>query len=264
MTDELPLQHLQKQSSAYIYFLSIYFITIGVLYLWGYWSPFDVNILEYLNLTDIVRLTAYPIASSFGFLALGMILGGSTGLGTTLPSGGGRNTPTGQILNKYKSLFVALYVLVVLVILLFGSGNKWFILPFLLYPFIFPYLSARNFLVRQIPADKPREICVLLLVVAPFFAFGYGRLTAYEIIDGKKFSYVLSAIDNVSVPLDAEPNQRVRLIGHAGDFLFFWEPKNSILMISKFEGEKILMLGRFEQKDSVLPQEVPSNTEKKL
>ncbi len=63
----------KEKVSTYLYFSSLYFVTVGVLYLWGYWTTFEVNILEYLSLADIVKSTAYPIASTFIFFVIGVI-----------------------------------------------------------------------------------------------------------------------------------------------------------------------------------------------
>lgn len=265
MTDESSPQFQQKESSAYVYFSSLYFVTVGALYLWGYWSPFGVNILEYLNLTDIVKSTAYPIASAFGFLALGVILSDLTGGKRTFPVGGGSNTSIGRTLRKNKPLLLMLYIAGSLAVLVFGPIEKWqMVLPILLGIPIALYASERNFLAHHIPEESTRSVCLFLLAILPFFAFGHGHLKAHAILEGKIFDYVLSPIDNAPVTLEAEPSQRIRFIGHAGDFLFFWEPKKSLLVISKLEKGKTLMLGHFEQKSSVPPQEAQPSTAKKL
>jgi len=51
------------------YWSTAYVVVVAVLYLWGYWSPFNINVLEYLSLADVVKAAAYPLASVF-FLRL--------------------------------------------------------------------------------------------------------------------------------------------------------------------------------------------------
>ena len=61
--------------ASYLYFSSLYFIATGVLYLWGYWTPFNVNILEYMSLSDVLKTTAYSIALTAGITMVGTLLG---------------------------------------------------------------------------------------------------------------------------------------------------------------------------------------------
>ncbi|WP_027924435.1 hypothetical protein [Pseudomonas sp. URMO17WK12:I12] len=245
MSEKLFPEQLRAQSGVYIYFLSLYFATVGVLYLWGYWSPFGVNILEYVSLTDIVKSTIYPIASAFIFLALGVIMGQLVRIGPTLPPGEGKHTAIARFLSRHKRLLIILYIAVILTLLIYGPVEKWQgALPVLLGAPIALYASARNVLARQIPADGSRTVCLFLLAVLPFIAFGHGQLRAAAVLEGKTFDYV---IDSVIVTPDAQPLQSTRFVGHAGDFFFFFEPKKSTLIISKFETVKTLRLGRFER-----------------
>lgn len=244
MTDESIPDQLKKHSNIYIYFLSLYFVAVGSLYLWGYWSSFGVNILEYLSLADIVKSTAYPIASVFISLVIGVVLAEISSVKKKFPSGGGRNTAEGRFLLKHKGFLGILYIAGTLALLVFGPIGKWLVLPMLFGIPIALYARERNVLAYQIPAEAPRNVCLLLLATLPLFAFGLGKTGANYILDGKVFYYVL---DNDSVTPSSEPSQKIRFIGHAGDFIFFWEPKKSILSISKFEVGKTLRLARFEQ-----------------
>ena len=244
MTDEPIPEKLKNNSNIYIYFLSLYFIAVGTLYLWGYWSLFGVNILEYLTLADIVKSTAYPIASIFISLAIGVVLAEISSVKKKLPSGGGRNSVAGRFLLKHKGLMGILYIAGTLAILVFGPIEKWLVLAALLGPPIALYARERNFLVYQIPAEAPRSVCLFLLATLPLFAFGLGKIGANSVLEGKAFYYV---IDNDSITPNSEPSQRTRFIGRAGDFVFFWEPKESIISFSKLEAGKSLRLGKFGQ-----------------
>ena len=221
-------------------------MSVGVLYLWGYWSTFNVNILEYLSLVDVIRLTAYPIASAFAFMAIGAVFGEIFfGPGALLP-GGGRNTKTVKFLRKIAPLLIILYVSVTVIFVLFDIPNKWLVLPVLLAPPLALFAKRRDFLVGIIPYDSLRTIVIYLLAVLPTFAYGQGRLRAADIVDGRKFDYVLSTIDEVSIAADASPVQKVRYLGHAGDFLFYLNPVTTVLVITKFQEDKSLLLKHFD------------------
>ena len=75
----------------YAYVSSLYFLAVGVLYLWGYWPSFGVNVLEYAGLTDIIKTAAYPVASLFVFFAVGAVFGELLA-SDALPPGGGAGT----------------------------------------------------------------------------------------------------------------------------------------------------------------------------
>ena len=45
-----------------------YFLLVGISYLWGFWLPFDLNILAFADLTDIIKSSVYPMLPAAGFL----------------------------------------------------------------------------------------------------------------------------------------------------------------------------------------------------
>ena len=64
----------QKTKGILAYCSSAYFFSVAALYLWGYWSPFKINILEYVSLSDVIKIAAFPIASVFILVAIGMLI----------------------------------------------------------------------------------------------------------------------------------------------------------------------------------------------
>jgi hypothetical protein len=246
MTDESSESPLRKPGSTHLYFLTLYLITVGILYLWGYWSSFNVNILEYLSLTDVIRWTAYPIATAFGFLAIGALLGEYLVGQGFFPVGAGRNSRTGKFLGRFSVLLAILYVVVLVALALSNAPNKWRLLSLLLATPIYLFAKNHGLLLGLIPNDSARSVVIFLLALLPTFAYGQGRLEAEQIMDGRKFDYALSPIDQVSSPADANPNQKMRYLGHAGDFFFFLNPASHVLVITKFQDDKALLLKHFD------------------
>ena len=66
---------ISKPAGNTFYILTMYCVSVGVLHLWGFWSKFKINILEYISVADVIRSTAYLIASVFVFLVIGAGLG---------------------------------------------------------------------------------------------------------------------------------------------------------------------------------------------
>jgi hypothetical protein len=248
MTGESSESSIGKPASTQLYFLTLYFVAVGVLYLWGYWSTFNVNILEYLSLTDVIRLTAYPVASAFVFMAIGAVVAEVLVGQPTLPAGIGRNTRTGKFLRKIVPFLVFAYLAATVALTLSNIPNKWSPLSVLFAVPVYVFAKKRDFLIDLVPHDSARSIVIYLLATLPTFAYGQGQLHAAVIVGGQKFEYVLSPIDQVSVAADASPIQRVRYLGHAGDLFFFLNPMHSILVITKFQDDKPLLLKHFDSK----------------
>lgn len=242
----------QERTSTYLYFSSLYFVTVGVLYLWGYWSTFNVNILEYLSLADIIKSTAYPIASAFVFMVLGAAIGEVLADDSSLAPGAGRNTPTGKFLLRFYPWLVVIYAIVTIALLVLGPVDKWLALPVLFAMPAYLYFRRLGLFNNVLRHDSARSLAIFLMATLPTFGYGHGRIRAQEIVDGVKFEYAISPIENVSVVNDASPGQRPRFLGHAGDFIFFLEPMQGTLVISKFEGTKSLVLKHFDR-PSALP-----------
>jgi hypothetical protein len=245
MTKESNEMAIPKRATIYLYFLTPYFVSVGVLYLWGFWSTFNVNILEYLGITDVIRLTAYPIASAFITVAFGAVLSEAT-MGNRFPSGGGRNTRTGIFLRRTAPILVGIYALGILTLLFLDVPNKWYVLPLLLVLPVSFIAKERGFLIEVIPKDSVRSLGIFFLAILPPLAYGHGRIAAADIREARRFDYVLSPIDQVSVASDASPIQRVRFLGHTGDFYFYLNPTNSAIVITKFKDDRTLLLKHFD------------------
>ncbi|MGF6240361.1 hypothetical protein P3T42_002112 [Paraburkholderia sp. GAS38] len=240
-----------EKISTYLYFCSLYFISVGVLYLWGYWSTFNVNILEYLTLADIVKSTAYPIASTLVFFAIGAVVGELLAGGNRLPPGGGRNTRVGNVLHKIRPILVVMYVVITLAVLQFGPVEKWRVLALLFAGPVYFAGKQRGIFQSIIPDESSRSIVLFLMATIPTLAYGQGRLNADQIFNSVKFQYVVSSIDFVGVVNQVDPTQRPRYLGHTGDFLFFFEPTKGALVIAKFDDTKTLELKQFERQRPV-------------
>ncbi|MBC3458863.1 hypothetical protein [Pseudomonas mosselii] len=243
---ETPTEQLNR---TYIYPISLYFISVSVLYLWGYWSPFDINILEYLSLTDIVKSTAYPIASAFLSMAAGIIVSGLTG---NPPNPGSRSkTPVGKFFNRNLKAITIIYVIVTLSLFnTLPTKYSTIIVPALLGIPLAIYADNLNLLAGAITHYRLRGACTYMLAVLPFFAFGQGYWKAQQIINGDKFDYVISTTRGLQALGIDEPTRNPRLVGHAGDHIFLWDPQNSLLAISKIEEGKPLILRRYQANKS--------------
>jgi hypothetical protein len=240
----------QQQSggyaSKYAYLSSLYFVVVGVLYLWGYWPTFEVNILEYAGLTDIIKTAAYPIASFFVFFALGAVTGEFLAIGDALPAGGGVNTPAGRILRTVAPYVVAAYIIGTLLFFFLGPVEKWRVLPLLVALPL--YVTARRYdlLSGLVKHDNVRSTLVFLLAALPFFAYGHGRLKAAAIVSGEEFVFAISPIPGVSAPVAGPMMSNPRYLGVAGGSVFFYMPERRSTIVVLMGDLKALELSRYK------------------
>ncbi len=246
--------------TSYLYISSIYFVTVGILYLWGYWAPFNVNILEYLSFSDILKSTAYPIVSAFLFSAIGIFLGDILGVGKkSLPAGEGKNTLEGKFLNKHIRKFIFLYLIMTASLWIWGPIEKWnATLPMLIaIPLAF-IVKRTGLLASDIPNEDTRSSVIFMLVLLLPIAYGHGRLKAAKILDGNEYQYVVSPIDGLSLNPNSTTEQRPRFLGQAGDYLFLFNPTLKSILIMKFDQARILNLNNFARSPTLV-KNLPHN-----
>jgi hypothetical protein len=243
MIDVLERPSSTARIGWYVYLGTLYCIGAGVLYLWGYWARFNVNILEYMTVGDVVRAAAYPLTRMFVFAVVGMVLG-ELMFGGALPPGGGRGTLVGKSLHKIAPVLLLVYLVTTLVLVFYGPVTKWYVLPLLLSAPAYIVAKDRGFLVAAIPHESARTVAIYALVTLPAFAYGQGRLVAARIADGSEYDYVLSAVDGISA---GEPTvgRGLRLLGHGGDFYFLLDPVEQTVVIGRTEDMATLRIKRF-------------------
>ena len=227
---------------------SAYAVSVGILYLWGYWSTFHVNILEYLSLAEVVKVAAYPLVSSFVFLAIGAAIGEFI-YSPALPEGGGRDTLFGRFLLRASPYLRAVYFFGTLALFLFGPVTKWYYLSFLFAIPVYSALKPSGFLNDMIPHDRTRSFVIYMLLVLPTYAYGIGKIHSTQVLEGVAYDYL--AEDTIGVAPSSDPNdprKRIKFLGQVNDHLFLLAPDNGTLIITQFEKTRTLVLRRHDTK----------------
>jgi hypothetical protein len=72
------LEKLKNNLAVISTILVVYFTICGTLWHIGYWSTFDINILQYITASDIIKIFIIPFLSSglillFSYLAFGYV-----------------------------------------------------------------------------------------------------------------------------------------------------------------------------------------------
>lgn len=246
-----------------LYFSSLYFVTVGVLHLWGYWPTFGINILEYLELTDIIKVTAYPIAFTIIFMAISSYGGEllakrpiakleanmEDAIAHAEQTGTARELKrVGDKFNKIKKIGFILFGLVVLLgvaLYIAGSVYAWTFLPISAAMAASYRLLRSQFISLQIPNENARMYIICLLTGIPAYAFSFASMASQNIVEGTTYKYVVS---ESSDPKNNNIAKQFRYVGHAGDYLFFYDPVREATVISKFDDDKPLILKTYSKR----------------
>ena len=218
---------MENKLSKIIYFVTPYALISSLLYLLGYWSTFDLNILEFISISDIIRLSIYPIAVSIIFVIISFVVG------TYYRS----STPT-----KKSTKWVAYIGILIIACIAHYKGYPiwWLLIGLFLTEIIYHGFYKLNLLETFIPNKRAQSTVLWILIAVPILSFSYGKIHSNEILDGKKAQYV-----NVSIFKNQESfrnQEHLKYIGLKGDYFFFLSIDNAKLYISKSSEVPILEL----------------------
>ncbi len=230
---------------------SAYSVAIGMAYLWGYWAPFSINILDYMGLSDILTATAWPLISSFSAILVGMLMSTGSTVGQSPRSG----DSFGRFLLWYWRNLRELHFLGLFLIWASSMPFKWYLLA------LFGGIPLTVYLLNQrwmdyFPVSRGIKLMVIFFVIcAPAAAISTGQQRSRELLEGLTFQVVYSDIEGFSVPADAKPEARPRLIGQRSDTLFMWDPQLKRTIITKFPTGRPLVIGKFNAASTLISWE---------
>ena len=246
-------------SSLLPYWSTAYFLSVGILYLWGYWSPFKINVLEYVGLSDLVKTAAYPVVSVFVFMAISAIAGELMFPHGFMPQGGGGSTKTGLFLRRHLWLLAAVYAVATVSIFLFGPIEKWLILPALVAVPVSLSLKSTGILEDKIQHERHRSVALFLIATLPLFAYGHGAMKADDLLTGKSYLYVVSKLEAAPVAPQSTQFMKLRYIGKAGDHYFLYSPDaKTVLIVPPAEAKVLELASHQSQKVAATAPSIPA------
>ena len=233
-----------------IYFATSYGFVVSMLYLFGYWSTFDINILEYIKISDVIKISIYPILTSIGITITGIIVGSFYGRISAKP-----NVQKSEKLNKIEKWinFIYKYTFIVSIIILFAffsymlNWNVFWPLFSIICPTVTSYILVKykvELVKKLIPFPSYEAIILYIFLTSLSLAFGYGKVRSLSILETGSCFYV-----NVSIFKDKElfqDQKRLKYLGLGGDFMFFLSEDNTKIYI--LEPSKIPILELYKSK----------------
>jgi hypothetical protein len=242
-----------------IYFISLYFIVTGSLYLWGYWPNFGIDLLEYIAITDIIKITAYPISISAIAVGATVIIANAF-VKKTITENRLLNPqhsdvpPTDQdkISKRLEAIAWITAPLAVIIMIALALINKTFILtiPILIATPLAYWAVGGSYLSDQIPNGAIRKTVTFFIVFLPFLSYSYGAGRAEDILSGQRFYYVISGFENY--PKNQQANESLRYIGRAGEHIFLYNSANRSTIISKVSEDSVLEIKYHESSPRII------------
>ncbi len=233
------------------YWLGPYAIFVATLYLWGYWGTFNVNVLEHISISEVVKIAVYPLVSAFIFFVIGVLIGQFIAPGSALPPGGGKNTAVARFLNKKIGKILVLFLFVGITISVFkefiSSPERWFILAIVIAFVVYLPLKSSDFLRNELKSDEVRSAAIFIVSALVPFAYVRGVMNAQNILTGKNFLYQNIDLPNIHGGSAAEPSARLRYLGRLNDRFIFFDPIKEATVFIALEGVKALELKRYKE-----------------
>jgi hypothetical protein len=236
---ETPLRRRWLLAAAYI-------VGVGLLYQLGYWSTFDVNVFDYVNLTDIAKASIYPLLI-FGLV---MVIGVATGaliskrkqLSSPKPI-----TPDPDAMTRLRLLFV--YTVgsgLILVLSRLDQTSRWATIPVLLGAMLGLSLWVAGVFSTTIRSDSVRRALLIALSVLPCASYGHGKTNALGILDGIRYQYVADC-EWTSRTAVGKTVSGDKYLGFAGGYFFLLSADNTVLRILSQQSTGRLNLRSFDK-----------------
>lgn len=229
------------------YTAAVYVVVVSVLYNFSFWSSFDINVFEYTDLTDLLKLALWPLLGFMLSFVIGVLLDQLVGNERReLPPAGGHRTRW-QKIRVISNTFPELALIVVLTIgifiqeLAFGRPSRWLTGTFLAGSVVGFWLAGRGKLnIAGVP-ETLHSRTLTMLTLLPFLAFGYGKYNADNIRKGLNYTRVVPPSGVLSA-LGFPETTELRQLGNTGSY--------TIVLISS--GPRVLVLANRELKGTEL------------
>lgn len=207
-----------------------YGASISILYLYGYWHSFNINIFEFVDFSKVFQFALFPLIGSFMLILITFALT-ETIKTDLLPPGGGADTRIGRFGRKYWRYLIALQISIIFIVALFGTSvNKWLAVAGLISVFSVP-LSGLDFFIRLIPNLPARRSILFLLLFSIGFAFWLGKIESEHIKNGNGKQFLDTNRSNLS--FRSSEDKPVIFLGYLGEHFAFYETFTKTVVLVK-------------------------------
>lgn len=228
----------------------------GLLYLTAFWSVFDINVLQYAGLVDLLMPTLLPIALSLFFVSVGVFLSEMSNVdGVPLLARAVIANPDRMVRlrKEYGAVILSIWVMGSIVIMTFCEQWKWKVFPWLFAVAITPSIMSHDLVPKFVPS-RFKLLFVIFFVVSFPVALSRGFIAAYEIKEGTRYLYTVGS------HCAKNPEQLIvrnceRFIAHVGDYDFLYSPLEKSVSILRVKKDNVLVLRSYVASAKSAPQD---------
>ncbi len=217
-----------------VYLATPYAFAISLAYLFGYWSTFDINILEYVSFADVIKLSLYPLVASLLFSVFGMIYG-------SLKPGSVKEAKRES--GKNTRACILLLILLGIILIALDRYNLWFIGAYVFFLLLINLIYKEDVSIDELFPNYPQKVkstIINILISLPLLAYASGKIDGKHIIIGYKTRFVNASILKENKLLTAK--EKLKFLGLAGDYIFFLSEDNARCFIIRAEEIPVLEL----------------------
>jgi hypothetical protein len=231
--------------------LTSYAIAVSLFYLFGYWSTFDINILEYASLQDILKLGIYPVLIG----VLGIILGQVVRVvlsGDVIKTAEPRKAfiIVGRRFAWWSSVIAILLIYASLFLL--PNPDRWTVSGLLLAWVLIIQVDDVKALSPFIPNVIVRRIVIITAIMVLISSFTTAKINAHQILSGKNVKLISTQLFKEKGLLSGQDT--LKHIGAAGDYFFFLSMDNKKTYAVKYSDLHYL---EFTKPDSAVKETAP-------
>lgn len=164
-----------------ITFIAPYSLVVSLLYLFGFWGVFNINILEYIALTDVIKNALYPLLYSSVFIVLGLAISNlvTVPLSKKFPSGEGKDLPEAKFIRWLIVISVLYLSGLALYTIFFQVGNaRWLEVALIVSPIVTISVVVSDFASGYIKNRHLRSFIVVSLSLTLLCSYGWGATNA--------------------------------------------------------------------------------------
>lgn len=214
--------------------LTAYVLTCGSLYLWGFWLHFDLNILQFVDVSDIVKATILPMITSLCLWVIqsviNMINNPSSDTSRELwKAGGSYRYPI--YFQWGWCAFITISALISFAAIFIGGtkAEKYFVIGFFLLGGLYLFTLIKTNILAEY--KNMRAAILMAILSMPLVFMQKGIHDAQSILKGNN-TYLVES--NNLCGSDSK-DEKFRYIGNLSDKGFAYSLKNNSLCIFKYD-----------------------------
>lgn len=210
-----------------------YSLIVSLLYLFGFWGTFNIDVLEYISLSDVIKSALYPLTYSSIFIVLGVAIGNvfNTSLVKAMPVGDGQYLPIAKYIRWLFRLLELILVILALYVIFFEVGNtRWHTVAVLLSFTLVRIVVNADFASECIKNKQERDFIVIILSIILLNSYGWGAKQAERVTSSEQV-----------IKINGKKSEK-KYIGWAGDFLILWDSSKSTVSVKSKSTIKSLEL----------------------